>query len=480
MKRFHSILIILLMLAVAAVAQKKNNANIKFLIGDVQVLPNGQVSWAKAKINDKIFQGDRIKTGISSRAELEMPDGSVIRVDQSSIFDVKDIKTEEDDGEDEMSFSLWAGNIWAKFKKVISGRNSRTVESPSAVVAIRGTTLEINVDEKLTTKVSVEEGLVSVTSKDVEGEVLVASNQQTIVEQGKPPTDPGQSEAPSDETNTAFQLQLDEVPIQQTDPAVLSSGITISGRTAGGATVNADGRPLVVNPDGHFRGQVIVREGFNNIRVTAEQGGQSVTDNVRVFINTRRPQIRLSTPLVAGFYNRRDYSLSGGVFDDTPLDKIKVYINGDEVAEVRGRGTFNRTIILQEGQNDIQVVAQDLAKNSMEIAERLFLDTVKPIITITEPAQPNFTRLEPPPPPDRVGVRGERFRQIIRGIIIDPEPSSKLKRIMINGKEIQPNSDGSFETEIALERGENRLQIVAEDMAGNITRDNSRRIVVPR
>ena len=51
---------------------------------------------------------------------------------------------------------------------------------------------------------------------------------------------------------------------------------------------------------------------------------------------------------------------------------------------------------------------------------------------------------------------------------------------MINGKEIQPNSDGSFETEIALERGETRLQIVAEDMAGNITRDNSRRIIVPR
>jgi uncharacterized protein YfaP (DUF2135 family) len=479
MKRFHSILMILFMMAIVAVAQKKT-ANIKFLIGDVQVQPNGQVSWAKAKINDKVSQGDRVKTGISSRAELEMPDGSVIRVDQSSIFDVKDIKTEEDDGEDEMSFSLWAGNIWAKFTKVISGRRSRTVETPSAVVAIRGTTIEMNVDEKQTTKVSVEEGLVSVTSKDVEGEVLVASNQQTIVEQGKPPTDPGQSEGPSDETNSAFQLQLDDVPIQQTDPSVMSSGITISGRTAGGAEVNADGRPLLVNPDGHFRGQVIVKEGFNNIKITAELNGQSVSDNVRVFINTRRPQIRLSSPLVAGFYNRRDYSLSGGVFDETPLDKIKVYINGDEVAEVRGRGTFNRTIILQEGRNDIQVVAEDLAKNNMEIAERLFLDTVKPIITITEPSQPNFTRLEPPPPPDRIGARGERFRQLIRGIIIDPEPSSQLKRITINGKEIQPNSDGSFEAEIALERGENRLQIIAEDMAGNITRDNSRRIVVPR
>jgi uncharacterized protein YfaP (DUF2135 family) len=409
-----------------------------------------------------------------------MPDGSTIRIDQNTIFDVKDIKTEQDDGEDEMSFSLWAGNIWAKFKKVISGRRSRSIESPSAVVAIRGTTLEMNVDEQLTTRVSVEEGLVAVTSKDVQGEVLVGSNQQTVVEKGKAPTDPGQPAGQSEQSSTAFQLQIDEVPVQQTDPAVLSSGINITGRTAAGATVAADGRPLVVNPNGQFRGKVIVKEGFNNIRVTAELNGQSVSDNVRVFINTKRPQIRLSTPLVAGFYNKRDYSLSGAVFDETPLDKITVFLNGDEVAEVRGRGTFNRTIILQEGRNDIQVTALDLAKNAMEISERLFLDTVKPIITITEPAQTTFTRLQPPPPPDRIGKRGERFRQSVRGIIIDPEPSSKLKRIMINGKEIQPNSDGSFETEIFLERGDNRLQIVAEDMAGNITRDNSRRIIVPR
>lgn len=474
MKSFQTIIFIVLMMAFSATAQK-SSATIKFLIGNVQVLPNGQTIWVKSKINDKVYQGDRIKTGVSSRAEIEMPDGSKIRVDQSSIFDVKDIKTEKEDGEDEMSFSLWVGNIWASFKKVVSGRRSRTIESPSAVVAIRGTILEVNVDEKLTTRVSVEEGLVSVTSKDTEGEVLVGSKQETIVEQGKPPTQPSSSES-TEQQNTTIQLQVDKLPIQQTDPAVLSRGVTISGKTVGGANVSVDSRPLNVLPNGQFSGQVMVKEGFNSFHIVAEKDGQSATENIRTFINTRRPQIQLSTPLVAGFYNKRDYSLSGAVFDETPLDKIRVLINGDEVAEVRGRGTFNRTIILQEGKNDIQVTALDLAKNSMEISERLFLDTVKPIITITEPAQPNFTRFEPPAPPGR----RVRLTQVIRGIIIDPEPSSGLKRITINGKEIKPNSDGSFETEIALERGENKLQIVAEDTAGNIKRDSSRRIVVPK
>ena len=92
---------------------------------------------------------------------------------------------------------------------------------------------------------------------------------------------------------------------------------------------------------------------------------------------------------------------------------------------------------------------------------------------------PGRSRLEPPAPPDRISsTRNERFIQVVRGVIIDPEPSSRLKRITINGKEVKPNSDGSFETEVNLARGENTLQIYAEDLAGNITRDNTRRIIV--
>ena len=71
-----------------------------------------------------------------------------------------------------------------------------------------------------------------------------------------------------------------------------------------------------------------------------------------------------------------------------------------------------------------------------------------------------------------------RFKQVVRGLIIDPEPSSRIKRISVNGQEIKVNSDGTFETGIALRRGENRLSFYVEDLAGNITQDNSRVIWV--
>jgi hypothetical protein len=76
-------------------------------------------------------------------------------------------------------------------------------------------------------------------------------------------------------------------------------------------------------------------------------------------------------------------------------------------------------------------------------------------------------------------VREVRREKIIRGIVIDPQPSSGIKKITLNGKEIKPNSDGTFTTKIPLRKGDNRLNFIIEDMAGNILHDSSRIIHIP-
>ena len=477
MKRIFLIFTAILLTATFVMAE--NSAKVKFQIGTVQRQRAHKTSWQKTRINDRIYQGDRIKTSVGSRIELEMPDGSVIKVDQNSIFDVKEIKTAAEDNEDNMSFTLWAGNIWAHFKKIVTGRQSRTIESPSAVVAIRGTTLEIGVNKSLTTTVSVVEGRVSVKSRDAKGEVFVNSNQKTVVKKGQPPAKPTSVTAPkSTPSQKTFNFTVKKLPLIVKDPAVLGSGIRVSGKAIAGAQVLANGSPLRVSQDGSFSGMVRVHEGANKFDVVGSYDGKTFSRKVGVFVNTKKPRIKLSTPLVSGYFNKRNYSLSGAIFDDTPQDKVKVFLNGEMVADVRQRGSFNRTIVLKEGENNIRVAAKDLAGNTTEYADRLFLDTVKPIITITEPAQRNFIRLEPPAPPRKNALSANRFRQVVRGVIIDPAPSSKLKRLQINGKEIRPNSDGSFETEIILQRGRNRIVIIAEDLAGNIARDASREIIV--
>ena len=460
-------------------AQSPNKAKVKFVIGNVELQKNQQINWVKLGLNYNVYEGDRIKTLSNSRVELDMPDGSILKINENAVFDINDLKTPESDGEDKMSFTLWVGKLWGGFKKIFSDRQERTIESPSAVVAIRGTTIEMDVDIQQKTTVRVIEGSVSVKSKDTDNEVIVTSNQKTIVEKGKAPTDP-ESFIPDEGEETEgkdFPFRVNLRQFVFTDPAVLGAGIPVSGKIPEGAKLFANDIAVPVTATGSFNARLRVVEGVNEINLQAIKEDKSVSRTIKVYVNTKKPDIRLSSPLVSGFYNRRDYSLSGGVFDLTPNDKIKITLNGEELTEVEGRGSFNRTIILKEGPNKISVVATDRSGNSQEYVQELFLDTVKPILTITEPAAKTHVRFEPPPPPT---VTNYRVEQTIRGIIIDPEPSSGIKRISINGKEIKPNSDGSFETSIIINRGVTNLNFVVEDLAGNIFRDNTRKIRIPR
>ena len=467
-----------LILLSTCIASSADEAKVKFVIGTVEVQSRQQTSWRAATLNSSVVEGDRIKTTLNSRIELNMPDGTELKINENTIFEIREIKTPEKDHQDKMKFTVWAGNIWAKFKKVFDQNQEREIDSPAAVVAIRGTTLEMDVAVDQKTVVRVEEGNVIVRSKGVAGEVTVGSNQETIVELGKPPLPP-RTIAPKDIIKSAKELifNVNMPPLMISDPSALTAGVAISGQVTPGAQVNADDIPLVVTAGGMFSGRLKVTEGLNTISLTALLDEQTQKREVKMYIDTQKPEIHLSSPLVAGYFNRRDYSLSGGVFDLTPGDKVTVYINNEVVAEIIGRGSFNRTVILDEGKNVISVVARDRAGNTTEMSQPLFLDTVKPILTITEPAQDNVYIYQPPPPPTLSSAAAE---QTIRGLVIDPEPSSGIKRIIINGKEIKPNSDGSFEITVPLQKGENRLTFMVEDLAGNILRDTSKTVRLPR
>lgn len=453
--------------------ESKNQALVKFVIGTAELQSKQQTSWKIIALNSPIVEGDRIKTSLNSRVEIAMPDETILKINENTIFDVNEIKTPEVDNEDKMKFTLWAGNIWGQFKKIFSSRQEREIESPSAIVAIRGTTIEMDVDQNQNTLIKVEEGNVLVRSKDIEGEVMVGPNQETYVEKGKAPTEPSGLRMPELKEG---EFNINFPKLIYTDPSVLRLGVPLSGTVRPQSQLFIDDRPVPVTGNGSFDTRIPVSEGLNSIKVRSVSAIGEQSKDIKFYVNTKKPEIRLSTPIVADFYNRRDYSLNGGVFDLTPGDKITVYINQEEVAQVIARGSFNRTIVLEEGLNQIRVVARDRSGNTTEISQRIFLDTVKPILTVTDPAEQRHIRPEPPPPP---GVRQVRSEKTIRGLVIDPQPSSGIKRLTLNGKEIKPNSDGSFAVTIPLRKGDNRLNFMIEDLAGNILHDSSRIIHIP-
>ncbi len=493
MKLKNVFLLMVSVLIISAFNQQpqRSAAKVKFMLGTVELMRKGKTNWQKVRFHERIYEGDRLRTALNSRVELLMPDGSVIKINENSMFDVKEIKTPQKEHSDRLSFTLWVGSLFAKFQKIVEQRQAREIETPSAVVAVRGTEFDLQVDREQTTVVRVYDGKVSLRSKGVRGEVLVGSNQESRVERGKPPTAPKAFKPRSEQGQNsgtqqqALFIKVDLKKFQITEPALVAGGLRLTGRTVPGAQITVNGVPLNVARNGAFNGRVPVQEGLNILTIVAEQNGQRRQQTIRLLVNTKKPQIKLARPLTSAYTNRRDYSLSGAVFDQTPGDRVKVYINDEFITEVMGQGSFNRTIILNEGPNVLRVVAEDISGNRTVLVERIFLDTVKPILTITEPAQPVFVRFEPPRPPgEKIQFGEEKFVQIIRGVVIDPEPSSGIKRIIVNGQEIKPNNDGSFEAKIFVKRalagrkGENRLSFIVEDLAGNILRDNSRLIIV--
>ena len=102
-----------------------------------------------------------------------------------------------------------------------------------------------------------------------------------------------------------------------------------------------------------------------------------------------------------------------------------------------------------EGSNTIVVKAQDKAGNTTTETENLFLDTNKPKLTILSGREPfalGFSNTDKPPPPPK----SKQIKRIVRGFIIDPTPSSGIKRIIINGREVALKSDNSFETRLTV------------------------------
>ena len=71
-------------------AQNSNKAGVKFVIGNAELLKNQQISWEKIGLNTKIYEGDRIKTSANSRVELEMPDGTVLKINENAVKLYKD------------------------------------------------------------------------------------------------------------------------------------------------------------------------------------------------------------------------------------------------------------------------------------------------------------------------------------------------------------------------------------------------------
>jgi len=162
-----AILFICALLSVSFVPEQPSVGKISFPLGNVLVLNKGETRFLKATFNMPVQNGDKIETKKESRCEITYEDGSIVRIDEQSIYTVEKAIITNDQKEVESKLSI--GKLWANLKKLVRGKDSWRLKSPAAVVAVRGTIYRMNAGADSSSQVLVYDGQVDVRPASAAG-----------------------------------------------------------------------------------------------------------------------------------------------------------------------------------------------------------------------------------------------------------------------------------------------------------------------
>lgn len=143
---------------------------------------------------------------------------------------------------------------------------------------------------------------------------------------------------------------------------------------------------------------------------------------------------------------------SGSIlFSGTALnfDSLEIYLNNEKLDEIDISDTFSGEVKgLEKGENTIYFIAKSSETKETKETDpyEVLYKNEKPKLDIQEPSDNARTNK------DDIKVSGQ---------------TDKETSIRINGQPIITDSEGKFSTMVRLKDGENKIQIVAEDIVGN-------------
>ncbi|OMC87550.1 peptidase S8 [Viridibacillus arenosi] len=118
----------------------------------------------------------------------------------------------------------------------------------------------------------------------------------------------------------------------------------------------------VVGADGKFSIDAKLSEGSNEFVAVATLDERVIGESeaVTVVLDTMKPELKIESPLDGDKTNRESVTVEGTV-DDANLDWVRV--NGKDAPVVNGK--YSKRILLDNGVNEIKVVASDKANNKV-------------------------------------------------------------------------------------------------------------------
>ena len=127
--------------------------------------------------------GDVVRTGDDGRAEIEYFDGSVTRLDASTVFGLEELSSIEDQpGSRVIEVSQQEGRTFQRVTEITGSESRFDVETPTATASVRGTLFDIQIEDDGTIRVLVLPDDEPGTSEVV---VVLADGTEIVVREGE-------------------------------------------------------------------------------------------------------------------------------------------------------------------------------------------------------------------------------------------------------------------------------------------------------
>jgi len=155
---------IIICLALTRVCSAKEDllGHITYCSGDIQVKRAKQTIWAKAELNMPVYFGDTIRTGEDGEGAITYVDQSLLKIHSNTRITLNAFVSPV---EKKNSVLLFFGRIWGKMRRKVLRRKAFEVQTPTAVLGVRGTEFETASYEDGTTIVRVDSGKVDVDNE---------------------------------------------------------------------------------------------------------------------------------------------------------------------------------------------------------------------------------------------------------------------------------------------------------------------------
>jgi len=153
--------------------------------GNVSVMKADTGSWIEAQVGMSLEEGDIIKTGDNSSAEITFFDGSTIELRAGTEIEIASLDISTDTGSTTITLEQAIGNTISRVTKLVDPESRYEVETPAGVVAVRGSVMQVYVIEDGTTWTINLEGEIWAVAQGVE--VKVPEGRQCITRPGQAP-----------------------------------------------------------------------------------------------------------------------------------------------------------------------------------------------------------------------------------------------------------------------------------------------------